>query len=157
MIRSAAQPWRVILAATSKSIRSVNPSGGLDLRRYLDLLEETSPSDVVHVTQVVDPAKFEVTAVLQKLEEQGKYPLVIFERPLDLHGEVSDFPIVTNVYATRERCAIAMGLRSEDARQELSLESPRREERRLAPVVIDRSEAPVKQVVQVGDDVDLGR
>ena len=36
----------------------------LDLREYLDLIEETLPADVVHVTEVVNPAKFEVTAVL---------------------------------------------------------------------------------------------
>jgi 2,5-furandicarboxylate decarboxylase 1 len=131
--------------------------GALDLRRYLDLLEETSPGDVVHVTEVVDPAKFEVTAVLQKLEELGKYPLVVFERPLDLNGEICPFPIITNVYATRERCAMGLGLAPSEARQELSLEYARREDRRIAPIVVSRSDAPVKEVVEVGDQVDLRR
>src|SRR5919199_3047505 len=87
----------------------------------------------------------------------GKFPLVIFERPLDLNGEPSPFPIVSNVYATRERCAMALGLRPDQARQELSLEYARREDRRITPTVIDRARAPVKESVEVGDQVDLRR
>ncbi len=145
------------MAASGGGVRAESGDGALDLRRYLDVLEETSPADVVHVTEVVNPGKFEVTAVLQKLEEQGKYPLVVFERALAVNGDISEFPIVTNVYASRERCALAMGMRLDQSRQELSLEYARREERRIAPVVVDRSDAPVKQIVETGEAVDLSR
>ena len=57
------------------------------------------------MTEPVDPARFGVTAVLQHLEDRDRYPLVVFDRPLNLLGEVSAFPLVTNVYASRERCA----------------------------------------------------
>ncbi len=147
------------MTGTSEMARGAATAAGgaLDLREYLDTLEETSPGDVLHVTETVDPAHYGVTAVLQKLEELGKFPLVIFERPLDLNGEPSPFPIVSNVYATRERCAMALGLRPDQARQELSLEYARREDRRIAPVVVERSQAPVKESVEVGDQVDLRR
>jgi UbiD family decarboxylase len=147
------------MAASRKATRT--PTGAaaarLDLREYLDMLEETSPGDVVHVTEPVDPARYGVTAVLQKLEDVGKYPLVVFDRPLDLNGDACPFPIVSNVYATRERCAMALGLRPDQARQELSLEYARREDRRLAPVVVSRVEAPAKEVVEIGAEVDLRR
>ncbi len=129
--------------------------GESSLRTFLAEVERTQPESVVHVTEPVNPARYEVTAVLQRLEEENHYPLVIFDRPLDLHGNLSRFPIATNIYATRERCALALGLRPEQAHQELGLEYARREERRVAPIPIAKSEAPVKQVVLLGDQVDL--
>ncbi len=125
------------------------------LRAYLVRLEEEHPESVVRVRGVVDPARFGVTAVLQRLEDAGHFPLVVFDRPLNLAGEPSGFPVVSNVYATRERCALALGLRPEDARQALALEYAHREEGRLAPVVVAAAAAPVKEVVRKGDQVDL--
>jgi 2,5-furandicarboxylate decarboxylase 1 len=129
----------------------------LDLRDYLTAVERDSPADCIHVTQPVDPARFGVTAVLQRLEDLGRFPLVLVDQALDLSGQVSHFPLVTNIYASRERCALALGLRSDQAYGELGLEYARREERRIAPTVVPRQEAPVKQVVQVGEEADLRR
>src|SRR5919199_6291693 len=122
------------------------------LREFLALLEERYPDQLVRVSREVDPANFDVTAILQHLENRGRYPLVCFERPRNLLGEVSRFPLISNVYATRERCAVALGLPPEQAMLGLSLEYARREERSLPPLVVDRAAEPVKQWVQVGDD-----
>jgi UbiD family decarboxylase len=134
------------------------PSEGpaeFSLRSFIDRLEREHPEQVVHVTEPVDPARFEVTAVLKHLELRRKYPLVVFDRPLDLRGRPSPMPIATNLYATRERCAMALGLRPEDAMVGLSLEYARREERRIAPETVEAAAAPVKQIVRTGDEVDL--
>ncbi len=129
--------------------------GDASLQTYLCQLEDEHPEWVVHVTEPVDPAKFEVTAVLQQLELRNQYPLVIFDRPLNLFGDVSEFPIATNVYASRQRCAVAMGLPPKDFGLPLALEYARREERRLEPQIIPKAAAPVKEVVQVGEGADL--
>jgi 2,5-furandicarboxylate decarboxylase 1 len=126
-----------------------------ELREFLSLLEERYPDQMVRVPREVDPAAFEVTAVLQHLEDRDRYPLVLFERPRNLLGEVARFPLISNVYATRERCALALGLRPEQAMLELSLEYARREERSIPPVVVSRAAAPVKEWVQVGEAADL--
>ena len=126
-----------------------------DLRTFLRLLEEHYPDELVRVPREVDPANFEVTAILQHLENRQRYPLVLFERPRTLHGTVSPFPLISNVYATRERCAIALGLAPSQARLELSLEYARREARLLEPVVVERTAAPVKEWVRRGADCDL--
>ena len=123
----------------------------LALRSFVERLEREHPEQVVHVTEAVDPARFEVTAVLRHLELRGKFPLVVFERPRDLRGEPSRFPIVTNVYATRARCALALGLRAEDAGLPLALEYARREQQRVTPVRVPRSEAPVAAVLRTSD------
>lgn len=127
----------------------------LDLREFIAAVEREQPDRFVHVDRPVNPAEFEVTAVLQQLEDAGRNPMALFHRPLNLFGEVSRFPLVTNIYAERERCAQALGLPIADAKFPLSLEYGRREKERIAPTVIGREEAPVKQVVQVGADADL--
>jgi 2,5-furandicarboxylate decarboxylase 1 len=127
----------------------------LDLREFIASVERDGGGHIVHVDAPVDPARFEVTALLQHLENAGRYPMVVFHRPLNLHGEVSAFPLVTNIYAERERCAQALGMTRAEGKLPLSLEYARREEGRVAPVVVAAADAPVKQVVKLGDDADL--
>ena len=119
----------------------------LDVRDFLGGLGD---EDLLHVSQEVDPARFEVTAVLQRLEDLNRYPAVLFDNPLALDGQPAGMPILTNVFATRARCAAALGLPKQAAGTELSLEYARREARRLSPVVIEPTEAPVKEVAQTG-------
>ncbi len=127
----------------------------LGLRAFLELLEREHPDQVVHVTEAVDPARFEVSAVLKHLELRRKFPLVVFDRPRDLFGRPSAFPIATNVYASRARCAFALGLPPSEAGLGLSLEYARREQTRIAPELVTPGDAPVKAVTRVGDAVDL--
>jgi 2,5-furandicarboxylate decarboxylase 1 len=141
-----------VAAARGSSRRA---SGDVSLRGFIEQLERERPGEVVHVTKPVAPSKFEVTAVLRHLELRRRFPLVVFDRPLDLHGRECRTPIATNIYATRERCAIALGLRPDDARLGLSLEYARREKATKPPVVVPESDAPVKQLVLTGEDVDL--
>ncbi len=124
------------------------------LRAFLERLERVHPEQIVHVTETVDPARFDVTAVLKHLELRRKYPLVVFDHPLDLRGRPSPFPIATNIYATRARCALALGLEAKDAGLGLGLEYARREALRVRPHVVDRADAPVTQVTRT-DDLDL--
>src|SRR6266540_5588188 len=144
------------MALTQQLTAATQDQGlALDLRDYLERLERESPADLVHVTEPVDPTRYGVTAVLQRLEDLGRYPLVVFDRPLDLNGKASRFPLVSNVYATRERCAHALGLRPDQAQLELSLEYARREEGRLDPLLVPNDSAPCKQVVLRGEHVDI--
>lgn len=127
----------------------------LDLREFISAIDSDGSDQLVHVHAPIDPAKFEVSAVLQHLENDHRYPMVMFHRPLNLHGEVSEFPLVTNVFADRARCAQALGLPASDAHLPLSLEYARREQGRLDPVVLSPGDSPVKEVIKLGDDADL--
>jgi UbiD family decarboxylase len=127
----------------------------LDLRDFIATAEAELPDRVVHIDRSVNPAEFEVTAILQQLEDVGRNPMAIFHRPLNLFGEVSRFPLITNIYAERERCALALGMPTSEAKFPLSLEYGRREKERISPTVVSAAEAPVKEVIQLGDEADL--
>lgn len=127
----------------------------LTMKDYLDSLKEQHSQEVLVIEDEVNPATFEVTAILQCLETIGKCPLVYFAKPLNLKGKISKFPIITNVFATRERCALAMGLDPSQCKLPLSLEYAAREARRMPPEEVPREQALVKEVVSVGDNVDL--
>ena len=68
-----------------------------DLRQFLNELEAEAPDQVIRVKKEVDP-HFEVTGVLAKLEQERKFPVVIFE---NVKG--SQLPVVTNVHADARR------------------------------------------------------
>jgi 2,5-furandicarboxylate decarboxylase 1 len=120
-----------------------------DLRGFLDFLCQHHPDQVMHVEREVDP-RFEVTALLAKLEQQGRYPVVIFR---NVRG--SRMPVVTNVHASFARLAMAIGLPETASVPEFTAEYGRREDRPLEPILVPRDEAPVKQVVLQGDEVNL--
>jgi 2,5-furandicarboxylate decarboxylase 1 len=125
-----------------------------DFRQFLAVMERESPEDVVRIRREVDP-RFEVTALQQHLEDLGRYPLVIFENVLNLKRKPSGFRLATNVFATREKIALALDLPKEQWRMETSIEFARRSLTPIKPVVVTSSEAPVHEVVRTGDEVDL--
>lgn len=122
---------------------------------FLSQLSERLPDNLLRIDRPIDPAHFEVTALLQHLEDRQRFPALLFERPLNLHGKPSSFPLLSNLFATRARCALALNLGPEDAALPLSLEYARREERLIAPVQISAREAPVKEIVKRDGEVDL--
>ncbi len=122
---------------------------------FLQQLEDQLPDDLLRVQKAVSPAHFEVTALLQHLENERRFPAVLFEKPLNLKGEVSPFRLLSNVFATRKRCALALGMSPEEERLPLSLEYARREEGLIPPVIVPARETPVKEVIRRGEDADL--
>jgi 2,5-furandicarboxylate decarboxylase 1 len=125
-----------------------------DLREFIGFLESEHPDQLLRIDAPVDPANFDVTAILEHLNKRGERPLVIFEHPLSLKQEDSRIPVVSNVFATRERCALALGMSREDSGLALSLEYARRGTLPLPPEVITTQKAPVKEVIRRRDDVD---
>lgn len=117
-----------------------------DLRSFIDLLEAEAPQEIVRVKKEVDP-KLELCGVLQRLEEQGRFPAVIFEK---VKG--SKFSVISNVYGSLLKTALAVDCKSFP---EACMEYVRREERPILPKIVEYG--PVKEVVLKGDDVDLSR
>ncbi|HEX6511942.1 MAG TPA: UbiD family decarboxylase [Chloroflexota bacterium] len=114
-----------------------------DLRTFLRQVQEMLPDDYVHVEREVDP-EFELTGVLRKLQEQNRFPTVLFE-----HVRGTRLPVIGNLLASRKRLALAFDTTDEG----LTEEYVRRQERTLDPVMVD--DAPVHDVVITREDVDL--
>lgn len=126
-----------------------------DLYSYLELLESTLPEELLRIEKPVDPARYGVTALLQQLENRRLFPTVIFPRPLNLQGKTSYFPLVTNVFSTRQKLALAMGIPPDAWKKPLSLKYSEAEKDMKRPIEVPKGEAPVKEVIQVGADIDL--
>ena len=122
-----------------------------DLRGFLSQYEKDFPDEVVHVEKAID-SKWEVTALVEKLETQKKFPIVVLHRVKTPEGKISELPLVMNVFASRQRCARIIGSTYErysiDYARKTTLD-------RKKPVIVRSKDAPVKQVVQTGRTINL--
>ncbi len=114
-----------------------------DLRTFLE--QAAAAGELVEVKKNVDPV-FGATGVLMKLEQEQRYPAVIFR---NVGG--NEIPVLSNVFASRSRIAMALGC----TERELNAFYRSREDARIKPVMVDN--ASVQEVVWTGDDVDVTR
>lgn len=126
-----------------------------DLRSFFEQIKSIEPDQILNIREPINP-KFEVTAVLQILEDQGRYPIVLFHDVPNLNGTGKN-KLVSNLTARRQNLAIALGLPVEKWRGEVTDEVVIRSARSIPPIVVAHSEAPVKEVIHTGDKVDLSQ
>ena len=115
----------------------------MDLRGYLEVLRQTFPEEIRVVDRQVSN-RFELPAVLERLEMEKQHPAVIFNRVKEY-----DMPVVSNLFATRKRLALALGCGEKDLNHVYRI----REDKQIEPRIVETG--PVKEVIQKGDDVDL--
>ena len=80
-----------------------------DLKSYLETFAKTSPEQVIEEKRVLDQSQHEVSAYLKLHEDYGQFPIVVFRNVRSLSANRSLFPLVHNTFATRSRCAMAIG------------------------------------------------
>jgi 2,5-furandicarboxylate decarboxylase 1 len=115
-----------------------------DLRGFLEQVRTSRRRDFVEVEQVVSP-RHETTAILTKLEERQRSPIVLFK---NVAG--SPWPLVTNVCGSRGRLALALDCPLRD----LSARWAEACENQFAPVLVE--DGRVQEHVLRGSEVDLG-
>jgi 2,5-furandicarboxylate decarboxylase 1 len=113
-----------------------------DLRDALRRLSEAGCLETVE--RPVDPS-WEVTAVLDRLEQQHRFPAVLFRAIRDFPG----WAIAGNVFADRAAIATLLDVEIDAVTAELS----RRLERPIAPTMV--ADGPVHERVLLGDDATL--
>ncbi|HEX4803524.1 MAG TPA: UbiD family decarboxylase, partial [Myxococcaceae bacterium] len=117
-----------------------------DLRTYVDELVAVRPDDLLVWDEEIDP-RFGVTAVIERLENEGRNPAVLFPR---VKG--SQFPCLINLGASFSRLALALGKRDvRSAVDDLAF----RESTPVPPKTVRREDAPVKEVVLRGKEINL--
>lgn len=89
-------------------------------KRVLDFIEKLKETDdVIVVTEEVDPRNFELSAVVQHVEN-NENKAVVFE---NVKGH--DMPVVANLYGTLRRCAAALGIEATPEQIEKFKDDPR--------------------------------
>lgn len=126
-----------------------------DLQSFLEKIGKEYPQNLLKIEREIDPLSFEVSAIIKHLINKNNYPIVLFKNTINLNRNRSQFSMVDNLFATRELCALAMGLPPDKSDMSLSLEFAKRETQKVKPVVLDKREAPVKEVIKQDKEVDL--
>src|SRR5207237_10482463 len=80
-----------------------------------------------------------------------KFPIIQFTNLRDVEGKPCAFPLLTNLFASRRLCALAL----DSSVEKVGLDYDTRSQHLKTPVIVDRSEAPVKQVVRKNEQVNL--
>lgn len=129
----------------SSAGRAIGPHSGL--RAWLESLGDEA-------LRIDEPmaVEYEVTAMQHALDLKGRYPPMWVRRPQLANGEISPFGLATNLTASRALVCAALGL--DDHRRAASWWA-QRQERRIEPVTIPAADAPVRETVLNGEDVDL--
>ncbi|WP_274650936.1 UbiD family decarboxylase [Paenibacillus humicola] len=120
-----------------------------DLRTYLRELSERTPDQLKVVDQEVNP-RFGITGYAAKLAEQGQYPGLLFT---NVEGADPDISCISNLLTDYDRIALYLDCDVQDIPRVYG----ERLNNKVAPVVVERESAPVKEVVLRGDEIDLGK
>ena len=125
------------------------------LRTFLDDMRCAYPSEVVSIAKTVNPLTYDVTAIVKQLGALKKFPVLVFEQPLSAHGRANDMKLVMSAENSQKKIQVALGIPAETDRAEMARECLRREAAKVGPVMVRKEAAPVKEIVQTGDQVDL--
>ena len=138
---SADQPW---------SVDDRTPVAWRDLRDWLKLVEQAG--QLKRIDAPVDPDE-ELGAITFMAGRNTDTPALLFN---NLVGNRTDARILSNMLgASKERYALAVGLDPDASTSDLIMASRDLMKRRLAPVHIAKSDAPVNEIVEQGDDIDI--
>ncbi|HBY94210.1 MAG: UbiD family decarboxylase [Ardenticatenaceae bacterium] len=118
---------------------------GYDLRSYLDYARSRGPEHFMVIPEKV-PLDYTSTALTLELEKRGRNPILLFE---NIDGY--DIPVVSNLFATREHAAWAVG--SDEANLYARLGDA------MDNLIPARrvSRGAVQEVIREGDEVDLAQ
>lgn len=114
-----------------------------DLFTFIDTMRRERPREVLDIRRTVSP-RYETAAILTKLEQSSRFPIVFFH-----HVDQSSFPVVSNVCGTQSRLALALGcsVRELRGRYAEACEQP------IKPEL--KKKGSVQDQVFVGKDVNL--
>ena len=115
----------------------------LDLRDFLDFLRNEHPHELWEIDTPV-PLSYDMTAYALEVERQQYKPMLLFKNVID-----HDIPVVCNLFASRRRIGLMVGLE----KRELVSGWSELAARRVKP--INSENAPVKEVIITGSDVDM--
>ena len=125
-----------------------------DLRSWLKDLEDRLHGEPLKVSKEVNPSNFEVSAILQQLEERGNFKAVLFEKTTSVKGEPTNFQLLCHAFMTRDKLAVSLNF-EKSQRAALFEHYLKISKQRKPVVVVEPSAAPVKEIVIREEKLDL--
>ena len=123
-----------------------------DLRSFLEDVKKAGPEYYIELKKEVS-TYMEPYMVQQKLAEENKYPVIFCPK---VKGYTQ--PLVTDTFGSYDLLGIALDMAPGTVSKKAILEEfSHRSDNMIAPVEIARDEAPVKDIVMTGDEVDLDK
>ncbi|MCH7802607.1 MAG: UbiD family decarboxylase [Acidobacteria bacterium] len=116
---------------------------GKDFRSFLEEVKEKHPSNYIEIDKEISPL-YETTAIVTKLEQQKRTPILHFKNVKD-----TEFSVVVNTCASRTTVALGLGV----DKRELPQKYRDALNNLIEPNLV--KEAPVQEIIQVGDQVDI--
>lgn len=120
-----------------------------DLRSFL-----ADAADAVWQIDASVSLRHDLTALQHELDRQRRFPILHARNLKDIAGRPTSIPVVTNLTASRELTARALGIA--DHRGTAAWFAARTADG-IDPVVVARADAPVQQVIWRAGDADLTR
>jgi UbiD family decarboxylase len=120
-----------------------------DLRTHLKELKKSPPEFYLEIKKPLSP-EYELSAVLYRLEQKKQFPTVLFTNVANLLGE-EGHSVLMNLTALRENFAVACGLPPSQYRMELTKKLLSLYDQPHKPVVIPKTDAPVKSRIFIAD------
>ena len=121
-----------------------------DLRQFLLVAKEAGADFYVEAKRPLSPM-LETCVLQQKLAKEGRFPVIYCPQI-----EGSKLPLVTNLFGSYELLGLAMGMDLKRAGKADIFHEYRQRQEDTKPVKwVSTAEAPVKEVVLRGEDVDL--
>jgi UbiD family decarboxylase len=99
-----------------------------DLRQWIETLEKEGPEELVRIKKVVDPGRFEASAIVEKLESAGRFPAVLFDAPKAFKSRDYGFRLLMNTFGTFSKMALALDLPGNTSRSRLIQEILKRQD-----------------------------
>lgn len=125
-----------------------------DLRSWIRDVAKAIPGEPLRVSRTVNPSALEVSAVLEQLEARGRLEAVLFERVTSVKGGPVPFQILSHVFTTPEKIAVA--LEAPGSSRVALFETYLDRWRQACPTErVSPSESPVKEIVVREPELDL--
>ena len=122
---------------------------GKDLRQFLQLVRRAGPDFYVEVKKPLKP-ELEVGIIQHKLASESRYPAIYCPEIIGMK-----LPLVTNLFGSYEMFSLALDMNPKEEKTRILHEYMRRI-RNLKPIqLVSPSEAPIKEIIFQGKEVDL--
>jgi len=126
-----------------------------NLRTFIKDVQEKLPGEFIRIKKEINPGDYEVTAIIKKLDEMKKFPVILFENVLNLHGEKSEVRVLMNELISQSKVQVVLDIPLTTDRVQIAEKCLELEEKKVKPVVVKKEEAPVKKIIQLGEEADL--